>query len=59
MRGFVIGEGEKTIERIWDGYGDGGLGMEQPDGWITVFEIYMWGGVLFRIPELPELEVPE
>ena len=56
---LVTQDGEKTIERIWDGYNNGGFGMEQPDGWVTVFEIYMWGGILFRIPELPPLEVAE
>ena len=48
---------ENTIERIWDGYGDGSLGMESPEGWVTVSEIYELGGVLYSIPELPEFEV--
>lgn len=44
---------ENTIERIWDGYNNGVLGMETVDGmWITVEEIYEWGGMLYRVPEL-------
>ena len=38
---------------------DGTFGMDTQDRFITVLELYMWGGVLFRIPELPDLEVPE
>ena len=44
---------ENTIERIWDGHNNGVLGMETVDGmWITVEEIYEWGGMLYRVPEL-------
>ena len=38
---------------------DGTFGMDTQDRFITVLELYMWGGVLFRIPELPDLEAQE
>ena len=48
---------KNTIERIWDGYKKGVLGMETVDGmWITVKEIYEWGGMLYRVPELEGAE---
>ena len=53
---LVTQDGEKTIERIWDGYGDGALGMESPEGWVTVSEIYELGGVLYSIPPLEVAE---
>lgn len=42
-------------------YEDGSFGMETQDikPFITVHELYMWGGILFRIPEFPYLEVAE
>ena len=50
---LVTPDTENTIERIWDGYNNGVLGMETVDGmWITVEEIYEWGGMLYRVPEL-------
>lgn len=53
---LVTPDGEKTIEQIWDGYGDGSLGMESPEGWVTVSEIYELGGVLYSIPQLEVAE---
>ena len=53
---LVTLKGEKDIERVWDCYGTGTLGMESPDGWITVEEIYEWGGMLYRVPELEGAE---
>ena len=49
---LVTPDGEKTIEQIWDGYGHGALGMESPEGWVAVSEIYELGGVLYRVPVL-------
>ena len=49
---LVTPDGEKTIEQIWDGYGHGALGMESPEGWVTVSEIYELGGVLYRVQDL-------
>ena len=49
---LVTPDGEKTIEQIRDGYGDGSLGMESPEGWVTVSEIDELGGVLYSIPSL-------
>ena len=49
---LVTPDGEKTIEQIWDGYGHGALGMESPEGWVAVSEIYELGGVLYSIPPL-------
>ena len=53
---LVTQDGEKTIERIWDGYNNGGLGMESPEGWVAVSEIYELGGVLYSIPPLEVAE---
>ena len=53
---LVTPDTENTIERIWDGYGDGSLGIESPEGWVAVSEIYEMGGVLYRIPDLEVAE---
>ena len=53
---LVTPDGEKTIEQIWDGYGHGALGMESPEGWVAVSEIYELGGVLYSIPPLEVAE---
>ena len=54
---LVTPDGEKTMEQIWDGYGNCGLCIQDPiDGWITVEEIYKWGGMLYSIPPLEVAE---
>ena len=53
---LVTPDGEKTIERIWDRYNNNGLGMESPEGWVAVSEIYELGGVLYSIPPLEVAE---
>ena len=54
---LVTPDGEKTMEQIWDGHGNCGLCIEDPlDGWITVEEIYKWGGMLYSIPPLEVAE---